>query len=521
MKRFLGAMALAVAGQAHAVPAYTAIPLGSLGGFGSSGYAVNDQGQVAGWAQRADGDVHAFLYSDGSMHDLGVLGTGSVSYGRAVNSVGQVAGYGLALTSPPIAGVNYWHGFFTQSGHLVDVGTLGGLFGTQALGINDAGHVAGWSSSNGAAFHAFLYDGTMHDLGVLAGGTNSEGDAINGYGHVVGWSETSPPGPVAPTQHAFYYDGAMHDLGSLAGPSGNSNAYAVNASDAVTGSSAIPNTPAGGPMHAFLYTAGVMRDLGTLPGPYVSSAGYGIDAANDVVGSASTSDGASSRAFLYSAGAMRDLNDLVVSGLGTAVLTEARGINASGQIVATGCGAIAAVCQAFLLAPVGSAPPAPVRAVAIEYHFAEFDHYFMTADSNEIKLLDGGAFPGWERTGQSFGVYLTQAIGTEQVCRFFNASFAPKSSHFYSADPNECLYVTARQDWGWQFEGVTMYIGIPDAQGNCASGTQPVYRLYNNGMVGAPNHRYTISLAIRSQMIAASWVPEGYGPNGVIMCAPQ
>jgi hypothetical protein len=48
----------------------------------------------------------------------------------------------------------------------------------------------------------------------------------------------------------------------------------------------------------------------------------------------------------------------------------------------------------------------------------------------------------------------------------------------------------------------------------------PVYRLYNNGQGGAPNHRYTIDLTVRAQMIAQGWVPEGRGPNAVEMCSP-
>jgi hypothetical protein len=54
--------------------------------------------------------------------------------------------------------------------------------------------------------------------------------------------------------------------------------------------------------------------------------------------------------------------------------------------------------------------------------------------------------------------------------------------------------------------------------GNCPAGTVPLYRLYNNGQGGAPNHRYTIDGATRSLMIAASWIPEGNGPDGVFAC---
>ena len=47
----------------------------------------------------------------------------------------------------------------------------------------------------------------------------------------------------------------------------------------------------------------------------------------------------------------------------------------------------------------------------------------------------------------------------------------------------------------------------------------PVYRLYNNR--ADVNHRYTTSLSIRSDMIAKGYIREGYGPLGVVMCAPQ
>lgn len=73
----------------------------------------------------------------------------------------------------------------------------------------------------------------------------------------------------------------------------------------------------------------------------------------------------------------------------------------------------------------------------------------------------------------------------------------------------------------WQFEGDVFGILAPDANGNCAANTVPVYRLYNNGQGGAPNHRYTVEPGIRADMISRGWVSEGYGALGVIMCSPQ
>ena len=61
---------------------------------------------------------------------------------------------------------------------------------------------------------------------------------------------------------------------------------------------------------------------------------------------------------------------------------------------------------------------------------------------------------------------------------------------------------------------------LPDDTGVCPAGTIPVYRLYNNGMGAAPNHRFVTSLVERQKMIDQGFVPEGSG-IGVGMCAPS
>jgi hypothetical protein len=104
------------------------------------------------------------------------------------------------------------------------------------------------------------------------------------------------------------------------------------------------------------------------------------------------------------------------------------------------------------------------------------------------------------------------------VCRFFSTSFGERSSHFYTPFANECAIVKNSHDW--QFEGEVFNIPVPDTNGACPAGTVPVYRLYNDGQGAAPNHRYTTDLAVRADMIAHGWIPEGYGPLAVMMCAP-
>ncbi len=166
-----------------------------------------------------------------------------------------------------------------------------------------------------------------------------------------------------------------------------------------------------------------------------------------------------------------------------------------------------------------TAPPSPSATVAVlEYFHAGFGHYFITAIEDEIAKLDAGTFAGWARTGRSFKVYPTAGAGTSGVCRFFSTAFAPKSSHFYTPSQIECASVNSNANW--LFEAEVFHVVPVTQAGSCPGGMLPVYRLYNNGMSGAPNHRYTTDFGLREEMLAQGWIPEGFGANAVIMCAP-
>jgi murein DD-endopeptidase MepM/ murein hydrolase activator NlpD len=163
----------------------------------------------------------------------------------------------------------------------------------------------------------------------------------------------------------------------------------------------------------------------------------------------------------------------------------------------------------------------PAKATAVEYFHAGFGHYFITAKADEIAGLDAGAYGGvWSRTGRSFPVYASAAAGLVPVCRFFSRPFGTKSSHFYTADPAECAGVKLNPDW--TYEEIAFHVPMPDAGGTCPAGSLPVYRMYNNGHTGAPNHRFTTDYATRLAFVPAQdWTQEGAGPVGVGMCAPQ
>ena len=82
---------------AHVSPvnaAYTITDLGTFGGDISYAQAINEAGQVIGYAYTAgNAAAHAFVWdSIGGITDLGTLG-GSESHPLALNEAGLVAGY--------------------------------------------------------------------------------------------------------------------------------------------------------------------------------------------------------------------------------------------------------------------------------------------------------------------------------------------------------------------------------------------------------------------------------------------
>ncbi len=150
--------------------------------------------------------------------------------------------------------------------------------------------------------------------------------------------------------------------------------------------------------------------------------------------------------------------------------------------------------------------------MAIEFYKADINHYFMTAYSDEATSLDNNPAWDWVRTGKTYNIWLTQGSAPSNaspVCRFYGVfANGTVGSHFYTIDTGECEYVKSRTDWGWSYEGYAFY-AVKPAGGVCSSGTSPVYRVYNNGMGGAPNHRYMTSQSVVDTMVAQGWVSEG------------
>jgi probable HAF family extracellular repeat protein len=232
-------------------------PMQNIGGVYSIAYGINNSGQVVGYYEAESTPIyHAFLYSSGSLQDLGPFGAGAAADSGAygINASGQVVG-GMPwfpADGYPIGPNPSWS-FLYSNGNTTNLGTLpssGNVSFSCAHGINASGQIVGFAAADANAnAHAFLYSGSgpMQDLGTL-GGSQSYAYGINASGQVVGYSYTN-----SGYEHAFLYsNGAMTDLNSLLITPGwtLTNADAINDNGLIVGYGTNP----AGQTRAFLLT---------------------------------------------------------------------------------------------------------------------------------------------------------------------------------------------------------------------------------------------------------------------------
>jgi hypothetical protein len=136
----------------------------------------------------------------------------------------------------------------------------------------------------------------------------------------------------------------------------------------------------------------------------------------------------------------------------------------------------------------------------VEYVNPQGKH-FMTGRTSEISLLD--ALPTlWQRTGQRFATWRTDAPIGSQLCRIYASDSSGLSTHFYSSSQSDCALVRA-QSWAHD-EGYPMRVQdflpqiavFPAPPPVCPADTVKIHRWFNSRLV---NHRYlTESLAART-----------------------
>ncbi len=227
---------------------------------------INNSGQVVGtaWTDVGGGctTYRAFLYSNGAMTDLGSLGSWSslcpgYSSGSAINDNGQVVGESF-LNS--ITGDYYdMRVFLYSNGSMVNIGALGGI-NIIATGINNSGQVVGYGDiPNFGGLRAFLYSNGVMTV-IANDSTFSIANGINDSGQVVGMA-CYLMGTYTQCHAFLYSNGAMTDLGAWSYMSSVANS--INKSGQVVGYS---YTYVGDNLvtHAFLYNGGSLLDLNNL-----------------------------------------------------------------------------------------------------------------------------------------------------------------------------------------------------------------------------------------------------------------
>jgi probable HAF family extracellular repeat protein len=192
---------------------------------GNHGYATgaNNSGQVVGFAETANQDstcvppqvldYEAVIWNpvEGKIRMLPPFPGDSIGAAIGINDRGQVVGTSgqCAPVSPAIA----VHALLWQNGRVTNLGSLGGLTGNLAYAINNRTQVVGISDVAGdTTAHAFLWqNGKMIDLGTLPGDVFSVAFSINNRGQVVGESCDA-----SGNCRAFLWqNGVMTDLNTL------------------------------------------------------------------------------------------------------------------------------------------------------------------------------------------------------------------------------------------------------------------------------------------------------------------
>jgi len=367
-------------------PRYQVFDLGTLGGTYSTGFGINDKGDVAGQAAtlaQTDGfAATGFLWSNQKgIQNLGVFGPplfpacpGCDSDAAAVGASGEVAvgseiatvdphGQDFGQFNPSNPTHRVMRGAIWRNGTLTVLPNLPDGNNANVFWINNAGEISGVaengtfdpSCSTVTPFQVYRFQpviwGPNGDIQRVLSPLVSNGDnvayafTINDHGQAVGTSGLCsttglPPFAINNTtaSHAVLWDrdGSVTDLGSLGGSM--NIASSINNQGAVVGTS--PSLT-DGTIHAFRWTWQTgMQDYGAYPGAVATVPGccHTINDRGEIVGFSIEPDNPYfGRALIWQDSQPKDLNDFVSDPGPFVHLTGAFSINNAGEIV---CGGI-------------------------------------------------------------------------------------------------------------------------------------------------------------------------------------
>src|SRR6267142_675988 len=232
-------------------------PLPTLGGNNGQATAINNRGQITGFAETAVSDsscsasapskIHSpVIWEDGKARPLVTVGKDPDGLANAINDQGQAVG-----SSGNCAG-GLHAVLWEKNGTARDLGPAGAA----AFGVNNQGQIVGLVPSlDGSTFSAALWqNGAIKNLGTL-GDHAAIASGINNKGQVVGSTLDSNFNFDA---HAFMWqDDVMTDLSTLFPAESNlfpTMANQINERGQIVGMATVISGPHEGETHAFLAT---------------------------------------------------------------------------------------------------------------------------------------------------------------------------------------------------------------------------------------------------------------------------
>ncbi|QDU70061.1 hypothetical protein [Engelhardtia mirabilis] len=315
-------------------PQFELIDLGTLGGLESAAFGLNDLGQVVGWSH-VPGCItstglpcrRGFLWTGGTLVDLGLLPGDDGSFARAINNAGLIVGtseFGVLFGSGTFHGVT-WNGAPGPVA-LPDLGQ-GQSF---AHDVNESGVIAGhtqdpFSTKDRAVTWS---GGAIQNLGVAESHSSNRAQGISDNGLLAGfaWELFQPNDAIG------FNTVTWKTIGGTDGPFQNAEATDVNSKGRYVGFQAFNS----GAWHATIWDpgAGSVVDAGTVGG-FDYSELFDINEAGKAVGTSYPGDqSAENRAIYWNGSQLLDLNDMLVPGTGAHIF-EAREINELGEIAGT------------------------------------------------------------------------------------------------------------------------------------------------------------------------------------------